>query len=92
VAALYEFTDQVHKTFDHTPTPTLSNPALQTDKRLQKIPLPATLIRWFASTQRRTRGSSRGRSIHTLKSNLTSRGFLKKQGSSTDTHLAHLEH
>lgn len=65
VAALYEFTDQVHKKFDHTPTPTLSNPAAQTDKRLQKIPLPATLARIDAEKNprdfERTLNSTRGK-------------------------------
>jgi hypothetical protein len=84
VVALYEFTDKVHKTLDHTPAPTLSNPAPQSDKRLQKITLPATLVRIDAE-------KSPGQFERTLnshvESNLTSRGFLKEKGSSTDTHL-----
>ena len=84
VAALYEFTEHVHKTIDHTPKPTLSNPAPQTDKRLQKIPLPATLVRIDA--EQNPLQFERTLNSH-VESDLTSRGFLKKKGSSTDTHL-----
>ncbi len=83
VAALYEFTDHVHKTFDNNSTPTLSNPAPQSDERLQKILLPATLV--CIDAEKNPREFEKRLNSH-VESNLTSRGFLKKQELSTDTH------
>ncbi|MGA8731126.1 MAG: hypothetical protein WB608_20380, partial [Terracidiphilus sp.] len=79
VASLHEITDYVHKMFDHTPTPTLSNPAPRTDKQLQKIPLPATLVRINAEERPRHFEEMLNAQVE---SNLTSRGFLKKKRSS----------
>ena len=73
----------MHKTFDNNSTPTLSNPAPQSDERLQKILLPATLVRIDA--EKNPQESEKRLNSH-VESNLTSPGFLKKQELSTDTH------
>ena len=86
IAALHEFNEAVHKQFQHTPAPTLSAPAPQI-KQLQKISLPPTLIRIDA--EKNTRLFETTLNTH-VEVNLTSRGFLKRKQSGTDTqHLKH---
>jgi hypothetical protein len=82
LGALYEFSEQVHKTFGHTPT--LSRPSTQTDKRLQKIPIQPSLIRIDA--QKNPRQFERLLNSEVEKY-LVPRGLLKKKQPQSESHL-----
>ena len=75
IGALLEFSGEIHKTFGHTPTPTLSSPAPQIDKQLQKIQLPPSLIRIDA--EKNTGLFERSLNSEVDK-HLEKHGFLKK--------------
>ena len=78
IASFHEITEQVHKLFDPTPAPTLSAPVPQR-KQLQKIPLPATLLRIDAEKNPKSFEKALNMSVET---NLTSRGIFKKKAQS----------
>jgi hypothetical protein len=82
LGALKEFSDEIHKTFDHTPT--LIAPAPQLDKRLQKIQLQPSLVRIDA--EKNTRLFER--SLNTeVDRHLQRNGFVQKKTSKTERHL-----
>jgi hypothetical protein len=74
LGAIYEFNDAVHKQFGETHT--LSRPAPQSEKQLQKIPLPPLLIRIDA--QKKTRQFEKVLNA-SVEKHLVSQGLLKKK-------------